>query len=219
MKRQIAAYDRCSRCAKANTLTFSPEGIMSKQTHSSGSIRSKLVEEFTAMAAIAAYLYVCFGAVIIFKSSILRAEGIHYEIWGLAAVKALIMAKFMLIARMLHVGMGYRNKPLIWPTLYLSLMYLIVLLILTILEELIVGFIHSRAVADSLSHVVGPTFFQGLAVCLIMFLILVPFSAFTCLSEVLGEREMIRLFFVNRDVDDAVRNNLTGRVPPAQTSG
>jgi hypothetical protein len=192
---------------------------MSEQTRSSGSIRSKLVEEFTAMAAIAAYLYVCFGSLIIFKSAILRAEGIHYEIWGLAAVKALIMAKFILIGRMLHVGKGYRNKPLIWPTLYLSLTYLIVLLILTTLEELIVGFIHGRAVTDSLNHVAGPTLFQGLAVCLIMFLILVPFSAFTCLSEVLGEREMIRLFFVNRDVDDAVRNNLTGRVPPTRKSG
>jgi uncharacterized protein YacL len=192
---------------------------VSKQTHSSGSLRSKLVEEFRAMAAIAAYLYVCLGVVIIYKSAILRAEGIHYEIWGIAAVKALIIAKFMLIARMLHVGTGYRNKPLIWPTLYLSLMNLIVLLVLTTLEELIVGFVHGRAVADSLQHVAGPTFFQFIAVCLMMFLILVPLSAFTCLSEVLGEREMIHLFFVNRHVDDAVRNNLTGRVPPAQTSG
>lgn len=192
---------------------------MSEPTHASASIRSKLVEEFKALAAIAAYLYVCFGALLLFKSAILREEGIYNVIWGFAAVKALIMAKFMLIVPMLRLGMRHRDKPLIWPTLYLSLTYLIVLLILTTLEELIVGFIHGRAVADSLNHVVGPTWFQGLAVCLIMFLILVPFSAFTCLSEVLGERETIRLFFVDRHVDNAVRTNLTGRVPPAQTSG
>jgi len=90
-------------------------------------------------------------------------------------------------------------------------MYLIVLLILTTLEQLIGGFIRGRAVADSLTHVVGPKLFQGLAVCLIMFLILVPYSAFTALSDVLGERETIRLSFVSRDVDEAVRNHLTGR--------
>jgi hypothetical protein len=181
---------------------------MSGPAHGSRSIGSKLIEETKAMAALAAYLYVCFGALLLFKSSVLREAGIHYEIWGLAAIKALIMAKFMLVGRMLHVGVRYRNKPLIWPTLYHSLMYLIVLLILTTLEELIVGSIHGRTVVDSLNHVVGPTFFQGLAVCLIMFLILVPYSAFTCLGAVFGEREMIRLFFVNRNVDGAVRNRL-----------
>jgi hypothetical protein len=188
---------------------------MSQQAHRGASIGSKFVEEFKAMAALAAYLYICFGAVTLFKSAVLREAGIHYEIWGIAAVKALVLAKFMLVGRMLHVGTRFRNKPLIWPTLYNSLMFLVMLLILTTLEELIVGFIHDRAIADSLNHVVGPIFFQGLAVCLIMFLILVPYSAFTCLSDVVGEREMIQLFFVNRGVDAVVRDRLASRLPPA----
>ena len=192
---------------------------MSEQSHGRRSIRSKLAEEFKAMAALAVYLYICFGAVILFNSAVLREAGVHYGVWGLAAIKALIMAKFMLVGRMLHVGMRYQNRPLIWPTLYRSLMYLIVLLILTTLEELIVGFIHGRAVVDSLTHVVGPNFFQGVAFCLIMFLILVPYSAFSALGDVLGEREMIRLFFVSRDVDGAVRNRLTGHMPRAESSG
>ena len=184
---------------------------MSEQTHSEGSIGSKFVEEFKAMAALAAYLYVCFGAITLFKSAVLREAGIHYEIWGLAAIKALLLAKFMLLGRMLHIGKRFRDKPLIWPTLYHAFMFLIVLLILTTLEELIVGFVHGRAAVDSLNHVVGPIFFEGLAVCLIMFLILVPYSAFTCLSDVVGDRETIRLFFVSRDVDEVVRDRLTGR--------
>jgi hypothetical protein len=184
---------------------------MSEQAHRGGSIGSKFVEEFKVMLALAAYLYICFGAVILFKSAVLREAGIHYEIWGFAAIKALILAKFLLLGRMLHVGTRFRDKPLIWPTLYHALMFLFVLLILSTLEELIVGFIHGRAIADSLNHVVGPIFFEGLAVCLILFLILVPYSAFTCLSDVVGERETIRLFFVNRDVDGVARNRLTGR--------
>ena len=189
---------------------------MSEQAHFGGSVGSKFVEEFKVMLALAAYLYICFGAVILFKSAVLREAGIHYEIWGIAAIKALILAKFLLLGRMLHVGTRFRDKPLIWPTLYHALMFLIVLLILTALEELIVGFIHGRAIADPLNHVVGPIFFEGLAVCLIMFLILVPYSAFTCLSDVVGERETIRLFFVSRDADGVVRSRL--RMPPTRTS-
>jgi hypothetical protein len=170
---------------------------------------SKAVEEFKAMLALAAYLYICFLAVALFKAAVLRDAGIHFEIWGLAAIKALILAKFMLLGRMLHIGERFRNKPLIWPTLYHALAFLVMLLILTTIEELIVGFIHARPAVDSLNHVVGPIFFEGLAVCLIMFLILVPYSAFTCLSDVVGERETIRLFFVGRDVDPVVRNRLT----------
>jgi hypothetical protein len=98
-------------------------------------------------------------------------------------------------------------------------MYLIVLLILTTVEELVVGIIHQRTVVESLQHVVGPTFFQGIAVSLIMFLILVPFSAFTCLSDALGEREIFRLFFVERSVDEQVRDRLAGRLPPAPMRG
>ena len=182
---------------------------MSEQAHRGGSVGSKFVEEFKVMLALAAYLYICFGAVLLFKSAALREAGIHIEIWGIAAIKALILAKFLLLGRMLHVGTRFRDKPLIWPTLYHALMFLIVLLLLTTLEELIVGFIHGRAIAESLTHVVGPTFFEGLAVCLILFLILVPYSAFSCLSDVVGERETARLFFVSRDVDPVVRNRLT----------
>ncbi|MGH7155815.1 MAG: hypothetical protein ACREF3_17950, partial [Acetobacteraceae bacterium] len=143
---------------------------------------------------------VCLGAVILFKSAILREVGVNYAIWGIAAIKAMILAKFMLLGRMLHLGKLYGEKPLIWPTLHKSLMFLILLLVLTTLEELAVGWIHSRSLIDSLTHVVGPTFYQGLAVSFIMFLILVPYSAFTSLGDALGEHEMFRLFFVDRSV-------------------
>jgi hypothetical protein len=48
-----------------------------------------------------------------------------------------------------------------------------------------------------------------------MFLILVPYSAFICLSDVVGEHETIQLFFVSRDVDGVVRDRL--RMPPTRS--
>jgi hypothetical protein len=53
---------------------------MSGQAHSGGSVGSKFVEEFKVMLALAAYLYICFLAVILFKSAVLHEAGIHYEI-------------------------------------------------------------------------------------------------------------------------------------------
>jgi hypothetical protein len=168
-------------------------------------LRQKAVSEFKEMMALAAYLYVCLGAVVLFKSATLQQAGLGYTIWGIAAVKALLLAKFMLVGRALHIGKRFGNKPLVWPTLYHAFVFLILLLILTTFEELFVGLLHHRAVADSLSHVVGSTFLQAFAVCLILFLILIPYSAFICLGEVLGEHEVVRLFFISRAADPAVR--------------
>ncbi len=145
--------------------------------------------------------------------------GDHSHHLGIAGIKAVILAKFMLVGRMLHIGERFRDKPLIWPTLHYALMTLIVLLILATAEELIVGWIHSRTVGDSPYHPVGPIFFEGIADSLIMFLIFVPFSVFTCLFSVLGEREVFWLFLLSRTVDANVRDRLAGHLPPAHMSG
>lgn len=161
------------------------------------SLSQKAAGEFKELLALALYLYICIGAVALLKSAILREVGISFTIWGIPAVKALLLAKFMLIGRALGLGKRFRNRPLIWPTLYHALVFLILLLVLTTVEEVVVGAIRHRALAESLAHVVGRTPFEGVAVCAVMFLILVPYSAFVCLADVLGERETLRLFFVD----------------------
>ena len=184
---------------------------MSEHASGKAPLHGKAFEEFKALAALSAYLYVCLGAVILFKSAVLREVGVTYTIWGVALVKAIILGKFMLLLRMAHIGERYRHKPLIWPTLYQSLMFLVMLLILTTIEELLVGLIHGRALTNSLAHVVGPTFYQGFSVCFLMFLILVPYSAYACLGDVLGERALFRLFFVDRSASTLVRDRLGQR--------
>jgi|SRR5271165_151849 len=192
---------------------------MSQHAPGKSSLGERVLEEFKVLLALSAYLYVCIGAVILFKSATLQQAGADYTIWGIAIVKAVVMAKFMLMGRMLRIGTRYRNRPLIWPTLYHAFMYLLLLVALTGVEELVVGAVHRRAALDSLSHVIGWTFLQGFATSLIMFLVLVPYSAFICLSDALGEREVFRLFFVDRSAEAAIGARITGRAPPVQTRG
>jgi hypothetical protein len=170
-------------------------------THSStkASLRDRLTEEFTRLFALTLYLYICFGAVLLLKTSILRDAGISYTAWGTAPIKALVLAKFMMVGHAMGGGQRYQHLPLIWPTLYRAFMFLVLLLILTTIEEIVIGMIHSRPLDDSLQHVVGPIFFEGLAFCLVMFLILLPYSAFQSLADVMGEHRLARMFFVARD--------------------
>ena len=163
-----------------------------------GSLRERAGRKFTAFLALAGYLYVCLGALMFLKSTILQDVGISFTAWGVAAFKALLLAKFMLLGEALHIGDAHKHRPLIWPTLYKSVVFLVFLLILTVLEECLVGLYRGRSLAGSVAQAVGPTFPHGLATSLIMLLILVPYFALRSLGEVFGDGLLLRLFFANR---------------------
>ncbi len=161
-------------------------------------IASKAVDELREFFVIAAYLYICFTALAYLKAAILQAHGIVFAPFGFAAVKALICAKFMSIGHALQVGERYKHSALIWPTIYKSLSFLALLVVLNGLEEVIVGTIDHRSVAASLAELGGGTVHQVIATSIIMLLILIPFFAFRFLGEVVGERNLVRIFLEPR---------------------
>jgi hypothetical protein len=167
------------------------------------SVRERITTELTEFAIIAAYLYICFAALAYLKSAILHAEGILFAPFGFAAVKALICAKFVLLGRALHMGERFKERPLIWPTLYKSLVFLVLLIVLNAIEEVVVGVMHHRHVTDSLADFGGGTLDQLIATSVVMLLILIPFFAFRSLGEVVGERNLVRVFFRPRRGIDA----------------
>jgi hypothetical protein len=85
--------------------------------------RQRLVHGLKEYAAISIYLYVVFGALLLYKTSTLQAYGDDYTPYGLAAVKALILAKFMLVAHEMHLGERHRNKSLVYKILYRSIIF------------------------------------------------------------------------------------------------
>jgi hypothetical protein len=157
-------------------------------------VRERLAVEVREFLVIAVYLYVYFGALIYFKAAVLHAHGVDYAPWGIAIVKALICAKFVLVGRMFHLGERYKDLPLIWPTLHKSFVFMVLLLVLNALEEVVAGFIHSRSPADIIAGINGGTLDQILATSFLGMLIFVPFFAFRSLGELLGERNLVRVF-------------------------
>jgi Na+-translocating ferredoxin:NAD+ oxidoreductase RnfE subunit len=162
------------------------------------SVREKVTHEFREFVVIAIYLFIFFTALSYFKATSLHAYGIDYAPFGLAAIKALIFAKFILIGRALHAGERFKSLPLIWPTLYKSLAFVVVLAVLDVIEEVVVGLIHQRTIWDSIVNIGGGTIDQAFATSIIVLLILIPFFAFQELGEIVGERNLVQLFFTHR---------------------
>src|ERR1700730_11103289 len=165
---------------------------------SKSSFREKAGEELREFIILTAYLYVCFAAVIYLKAALLEAQGVAYAPLGLAIIKAALCAKFMLVGRAFHLGERFKHLPLIVPTLHRAFAFLLLLAVLTVIEEIVVGTMHGRTVLDSMSRIAGGTFHQVVATILIIFLILVPYFAFRSLGDIVGDRILVRLFFERR---------------------
>jgi hypothetical protein len=105
----------------------------------------------------------------------------------------------MLLGNALKIGERSRTAPLIWPTLHKAVGLLLLLLVLTIVEDAVVGLIHGQSIAASLAELLGPRLWETLANILIMLLVLIPYCAFRVLGEALGEGRLTRMFFVARE--------------------
>jgi hypothetical protein len=145
---------------------------------------------------ISAYLYVCFGALIFYKTAILRSEGIAFAPYGLAIVKALILGKFILVLQTLKVGEG--DNIVVANILKKSLLFTVLLVVLNTLEEVIMGYFHGRGAGEILSEMTGPNLTQTFATSALVFLILVPYFAYLEIAACLGEGELRRLLIARR---------------------
>ncbi len=133
------------------------------------------------------------------KTAVLHTEGIEFSPWGIAIVKAVVLAKFMLLGDAMKLGERFTARPLIWPTLHKALAFLVLLIVLTIVEEAVVSLFHHRSIAASLGELVGARLEETLAGFLLMLLVLIPFFAFRVLNEALGGGRLARMFFVARE--------------------
>jgi GYF domain 2 len=143
---------------------------------------------------VSAYLYVCFAALIFYKASILRGEGIEFTAFGLAIVKALILGKFLLLLEAFKIGEDKKHaRSALANILTKSLLFSLLLFAMTVVEELIVGHFHGRESREVLREIAGGTWQQALAIAILLFLILIPFFGYQEVAARLGKGKLSKL--------------------------
>jgi hypothetical protein len=172
---------------------------LATETNAKATLHQRAMHELKELVFISLYLYITLGAVILMKTAVLHTQGIEFTPWGIAIVKAVVLAKFMLLGDAMKIGERTTTRPLIWPTLDKAFAFLVLLIIMTIIEEAIVGLLHRQSVAASLGELVGRRLEETIAGFLIMLLVLIPYFAFRVLDEALGEGRLARMFFVGRE--------------------
>lgn len=150
------------------------------------SLRDKAREELRVYAIVAGYLYVCFAALLIFEASMQPAAGSPLLPHGFAAIKALVLGKFLLIGRAVGAGMRLPTTTVVGRIGLRTLALLAVVLLLTIIEEMIVGAIHGHAVTESLAAIFGASRYALLAKLVVMAVVLLPLVTLEELDRALG---------------------------------
>jgi hypothetical protein len=166
------------------------------ETTAKAPLHQRAMHELKELLFITLYLYITLGAVILMKTAVLHTQGVEFTPWGIAIVKAVVLAKFMLLGEAMKIGGRTTTGPLIWPTLRKAFSLLVLLIIMTIIEEAVVGLFHGKSIAASLGELFGPRLDETLAGYLIMLLVLLPYCAFRALEEALGEGRLARMFLV-----------------------
>jgi|SRR5215469_2741292 len=160
----------------------------------SAMLKQRAFEEFKEFIIIAFYLWVVFFLFLLYKSVILN-ESISYIAHGVALINALVLGKFILIARAFHLGNNADDAPLIYPTLLKAGLFSIMLACCKLLEEAALGLYHGKSFAESIADIGGGTLKGILTLTVLLFVMLIPFFACGELKRVLGEGKLGELFF------------------------
>jgi hypothetical protein len=163
-------------------------------------LKQKAYHELKEYIVIVLYFWVIFGLLLLYKSVILNEEHISYVARGVALINALVLGKFVLIARAFHFGDQLDDAPLIYPTLLKSALFSLVLACCKILEEAAVGVYRGKSFSQSIANIGGGNLKGILTLALLLFVVLVPFFAFGELQRVLGEDKLRQIFFHRRNV-------------------
>ena len=167
-------------------------------------VRNELIEYL----AIAAYLAVCFAASLFYKGTILDSEGVDTTRIGLAIVKALILGKFVLILEHLRIGHGKKSaRVLVLNIVKKALVFTFLLFLLTVAEDVIIGYFHGADARDAVKGIGGGTRLQALATALLMFLVLIPYFAYRDIAATIGEETLSKLLFTRQPPPNPLHAN------------
>jgi len=166
------------------------------------SAAQRLREELAKYAVVTGYLFTSFSLLLLYEATV--AGGEHGSLpFSLALVKALVLGKFLLIGEALHAGAAAAGRPLLQRVAWKSLALLCVLLVLSALEELIVGRLHHKPAAQVLGEALKRGWLENLAPVLTMLLILIPLVSLSEIYRQLGPQQFKQLWLGEAEGDGA----------------
>lgn len=157
-------------------------------------LKTGAIDETRELFGIFIYLWVLLSLFSLHKALVLNEESLIYH-QGFAIINALALAKVILVAELFHIGDKLKNRPLIYPIMFKSAVFAVILLCFHMIEETLIGVLHGKTLSQSIPNIGGGKLQGILMVGIIMFVVLMPFFAFRELGRAIGTEQLRSLLF------------------------
>jgi len=178
--------------------------MSSEKTEHRHELKRRVMDELEKYLVVAVFLFFFFGSVTTYRRLVLAEYHIGYLAYGWGLVKALILAKVILIGEIFHLGKRFESRRMIWAILGKTLLFALLILAFALCEHVISALIHHRAMKDEFTFTRAQSY-ELLARVQLEFVALLPLFAFKELDRVLGAGNLASLLFGRE-----------GKVPPGE---
>jgi len=160
---------------------------MSNAMQNKSTLKSRFAAEMKRYALISLYLFVCFGVVLLYEASQSATKEAGLAAVSLALVKALVIGKFILIGEALEPGTRISAPTLLHRVAWRTLGMVLVLIVFKFIEELVIGLVHSKTMAELMAEFEAQSWLGLLGPVLLMLLVLIPMMIALELDRALGD--------------------------------
>ena len=174
---------------------------MAGNVQKTGSWKNKFFHGMAEYVINAIYLALVFAAFTQYRRLVLAAHDIIYTNYWVAVIQALILGKVIMIGAVFRLGRSLEQRPLIYSTLYKSVVFTFLVLGFNLIEHAIKGLWTGQGLAGGFAEFLDRWPHELLAGSLVIFVALIPFFAFKELGRVLGKEKIGALFFRKADPD------------------
>ena len=171
---------------------------MSSPDKKKGDLKKKIVHEVVEYWINVCYLTLVFAAFTQYRRFLLAAHDITYTNYGFAVIEALVLGKVIMIGEVVRLGRGLERKPLIYPTLYKTLVFTLFVGVFALIEHAIKGLWSGKGLTGGLVDFFEKGPYELLANSLVVFVACIPFFGVKELGRVLGQDKVRALFFRRR---------------------
>ena len=161
-------------------------------------IKARLLAELKTMFTVFLYLAALLGAFTTYRRLILGTYEISYLHYGYSIIEALVLSKVVVFGSALGLGERFKHRPLIYPTLYKTLSFSILVLVFTLVEHLVMGLIHRQTLSVIIDEILNKKIGEILASVLVILVAFVPMFAIWETGRALGDKKLYDLFFKQR---------------------
>ena len=171
---------------------------MHEQGKSAPGWRHTLRHELIEYAFNVVYLTLVFAAFTWYRRLLLSAYQIEYADSWIAVIEGHVLGKVIMIAKLFGFGRHLEGRPLIYPTLYKSVVFSLFVLVFKLAELTVRGLIKGEGIAGGIDELARQGLPITLANSIVVLVAIIPFVAVKELGRTLGENRVAKLFFGER---------------------